>query len=157
MKNLGLTVIVLIVLGVTSQHCQGQQQPRTTVQLPVFQFFGVGTTINVPDRGQALLGGIKRSAEGSVERGVPILGNLPVIGRPFKNRAVGRSQSNSNISATVQIYDLREMDRALLEEARRDRVLKIGGPAVQKKHAEKTAIQKKADFITRNLGRNKKR
>lgn len=166
MKNvLRLLLTICVLIGLASQT-QAQQQPRTTVQLPVFSFFSGATTINIPDRGQALLGSVKRSSTGTVSRGVPILGNLPVIGRPFKNRATGRSQSASTLSATVQIYDLREMDEALLAEARRDRALKertsnkgkrilnIGGTQRLVDKSAKSAVRQKADFITKNLGRN---
>lgn len=82
------------------------------------------------------------------------MNNVPYVGRAFGNRAIGRSQSAATASARVQIYDLREMDRALLEEARRDRVRKMGGEEGVKRFAEKEAIRKKADFISRNLGGN---
>lgn len=153
-KPVSLLLVAIGLFILVSANANAQQQPRTTVQLPVFSFFGAGTTVNVPDRGQVLLGSVKRSSTGSVSRGVPLLGNLPVLGRPFKNRAIGKSNSASTLSATVQIYDLHEMDKALLEKARRDRVLKLGGPAKVKELAEKDAIKRKADFITRNLGRS---
>lgn len=154
MKNMIASSFALALVFALSTQCEAQQQPRTTIQLPVISFFSGITTVNVPDRGQVLLGSIKRSATGSVSRGVPILGNVPFAGRLFNNRAVGSSQSASTLSATVQIYDLREMDEAILAEARRDRILKIGGPVAAKQQAEKSKIQQKADFITRNLGRN---
>lgn len=149
----------VILTGFLAPSLFAQQQPRTTVQLPVFSFFRGVTTINVPDHGQALLGSVKRSATGTVSRGVPILGNLPYAGRLFKNRASGSSQSASTLSAQVEIYDLREMDRAILESARRKRELKIGGDRDDgrgdRKTAEREAIRRKADFISRNLGGSK--
>lgn len=155
MKNLLRVVCAIVVCQcILLQQASAQQQPRTTIQLPAFSFFRGVTTINIPDRGEALLGSIKRYSSGSVSRGVPLLGNLPVIGRPFKNRAAGQSRSAATLSARVQIYDLHEMDRALLEEARRDRVLKLGDSAAAKGMVEKEAIRQKADFIMRHLGRS---
>ena len=147
-----LTAAWVVLLAATT--ASSQQQPGTTVQLPVMSFFSGATTVRVPDRGQILIGSVKRSSTGVVSRGVPILGSLPMAGRLFRNQAVGQSNSTSTLSATVQIHDLREMDRALLEQARKDRVLKTGGPSNVKRLAEKKEIKRKADFITRHLGRN---
>ncbi|MEC9091718.1 MAG: hypothetical protein VX438_03360 [Planctomycetota bacterium] len=133
-----------------------QQRPRPSVQLPAFSFFRLGTTVYIPDRGEILLGAIQRSHSGSVSRGVPLLGSLPAVGRAFQNHARGRFSSSTTLSARVQTYDLSEMDRALLERARRDRVFETGGPAVIKGLAEQEALKQKAAFISRHLGRSPK-
>ena len=39
-------------------------QTATTVQLPTYSFFSVGTTVSVPDRGSVYMGGVNRSAMG---------------------------------------------------------------------------------------------
>lgn len=153
----GRLLMMIVTCGCLVEYASAQQAPRTTIQLPAFSFFSGATTVNVPDRGSVLLGSVKRSATGSVSRGVPLLGNLPVAGRAFGNRAFGTSQSASTLSANVQIHDLEAMDRALLEEARRDRVLRLGGPAGVQQQTERDALLKKADFITRHLGRGLER
>ena len=61
------------------------QQGATTVQLPTYSFFSVNTTVTVPDRGSADLGGVNRVAEGRNEFGTPL---LPF--RPFRNVGIGR-------------------------------------------------------------------
>ena len=87
------------------------QWPGTTVQLPTFSFFSVGTTVSVPDRGSAYLGGIKRAATGRNEFGVPM---LPF--RPFKNSAIGREVSASSVHVTATIHDFEAMDEFLLSQ-----------------------------------------
>lgn len=79
-----------------------------TVQLPTFQQFGVSTTVVVPDRGSAALGGVRRAATGSNQFGFP--------GTPG-NRAGGATASAGGMSVLVQIHDFEAMDRALLEQA----------------------------------------
>ena len=86
----------------------GEARTASTVQLPTFSFTTVNTTVNVPDRGTVLLGGINRFAEGSVERGVPVLGKIPGAGRLFRNRAIGRQASAGNLTVTARIIDLEE-------------------------------------------------
>lgn len=81
------------------------QQP-TTVQLPTFSFFGVGTSVSVPDRGSVYLGGVNRAATGMNEFGAPLM--------PFRNRSFGMERSASNMSVSVFIHDFDAMEEALL-------------------------------------------
>ena len=80
-----------------------------TVQLPTFTFFGVSTTVSVPDNGAAFLGGINRASSGQNEFGVPGLA-FPGL----QSRAIGQDMSASNVWATVTIHDLDAMDQAIL-------------------------------------------
>jgi len=75
----------------------------TTVQLPVFSYFTVTTTVSVPDGGTVLLGGIKRLKEGRTERGVPVLNKLPYINRLFRNVGIGRETESLMLMVTPRI------------------------------------------------------
>lgn len=75
----------------------------TTVQLPVFAFTTVNTTVSVPDGGTVLLGGIKRLSEGRNERGVPFLSNVPYVSRLFKNIGIGRESESLMLMVTPRI------------------------------------------------------
>jgi hypothetical protein len=79
----------------------------TTVQLPTFSVFTVQTTVSVPDRGTAYLGGISRGADGSTVRGIGPLGS----------RGIGGTRGASGISASATIIDHSELDRAILAKA----------------------------------------
>jgi hypothetical protein len=68
----------------------------------------VQTTVTVPDGGTALLGGIGRASEGSVTRGVPLLGKIPGANRLFKNRGIGREVGLSTMTITPRIIILEE-------------------------------------------------
>lgn len=87
------------------------QRPGTTVQLPTYSFFSTATTVSVPDRGSAYLGGVKRAATGRNEFGVPL---LPF--RPFRNTAIGRELSASNVHVTATVHDFAAMDEYLLSQ-----------------------------------------
>ena len=80
-----------------------------TVQLPTFSFTGVGTTVMVPDRGAAYLGGISRAATGRSEFGVP---GMAFPG--FQSRGIGQDRSATSFWATATIHDFDAMDQALL-------------------------------------------
>ena len=75
----------------------------TTVQLPTVSNFTVQTTVSVPDRGSAYLGGISRGADGRVTRGFG----------PLANKAIGSTRSASNVSVSATIIDNAEIDRDL--------------------------------------------
>ena len=78
------------------------------VQLPTFHQFSTSTTVSVPDRGSASLGGVRRSATGGSQFGAPGLGG---------NRAGGAAAQGGGLSVSAQIHDFAEMDRRLLEQA----------------------------------------
>ena len=75
----------------------------TTIQEPVTSSFSVYTTVNVPDGGTALLGGIKRLSEGRNEGGVPILSKIPYLKRLFSNSAIGRETTSMLMTVTPRI------------------------------------------------------
>jgi len=146
-------------------HATAFSQPQV-VQLPTFSFTGVGTTVVVPDGGSALLGSISRSSYGTVSRGVPVLSGVPGVNRLFNNQASGYSVQKGSIRVHARIIDLVEMDQEVLAEAARiraargetvdlGRVIELGdGFGAGGIQQPDEATRKKADFITRNLGRN---
>ena len=125
--------LLVMILGVQCGLAQ-------VVQLPTFNYTTVGTTVTVPDRGSAFLGGIKRASAGQVSRGVPMLSKVPGLGRLFSNRGIGQSRSASNMHVTATIIDHAELDEAILGMARTP-----GGVA---------AIDRRADYLARNVTRN---
>ena len=85
------------------------EAPAQTVQLPTFSFAGVSTTVLVPDRGAAYLGGINRASDGRSEFGVP---GMTFPG--FQNRGIGQDRSATSFWVTATIHDFDAMDQALL-------------------------------------------
>jgi hypothetical protein len=87
------------------------------VQLPTFRFFGLSTTVSVPDRGSASLGGVSRSATSRSEHGLPILSRVPVAGRTFGNRAIAGRTETSGASVSAYIHDFETMEEERLGQA----------------------------------------
>jgi hypothetical protein len=133
----------IIVLGVVAMAFAGSPAAfGQSVQLPTFDFFTVNTTVSVPDGGTALLGGVNSYAAGQTSGGVPMLGKLPFVGRPFGSRGIGSSLSASNVTATARIIILEE------EEAK----LGLTGSPSMRPDAL-SAIERRADFLARNVAR----
>jgi type II secretory pathway component GspD/PulD (secretin) len=73
------------------------------VQQPVFNSITVGTTVNVPDGGTVLLGGLKRLSEGRNEFGPPVLSKIPYLDRLFRNVGFGRDTESLMMMVTPRI------------------------------------------------------
>lgn len=100
--------LIGIVAAVIPGVVVAQQQP-TTVQLPTYSYFSVGTTVSVPDRGSTYLGGVNRASSGMNEFGVPLM--------PFRNRSIGSERSASNMRVSAYIHDFEAMEEAILRQA----------------------------------------
>ncbi len=98
---------------------------QTTVQLPTFHVFSVSTTVVVPDRGAAYLGGVSRSRRTNNHLIAPLFGRLPGVGRGFTSRGISSGTSASGASVSATIIDHDSMDRALLADAARRRGAKV--------------------------------
>ncbi len=83
------------------------------VQLPIFTFTNVSTTVTVPDGGTVLLGGVKRLREERREFGVPILSKTPMIDRLFRNIGIGRTTDSLMLMVTPRIIILEEEEERL--------------------------------------------
>lgn len=139
-------ICVLMSAGTTLAQNQFGRPTNIAVQLPVVSFFNVRTTVSVPDGGMMSLGGVSRSASGSRSSGVPGLG-----GPLFRNRGIGYSTGGSRAVVTATIISNREIEEDLLAEGnRRARMRERIDPNGSQ------AVQAKADFISRNIGRSRK-
>lgn len=88
-----------------------QQQ---TVQLPTFHYFGVSTTVVVPDRGSIPLGGVTYGGSSRTR-----------FDRVGPNYGYGQFSETLVMSVGATIIDHNEMDRAVLAEAARKRGAKF--------------------------------
>ena len=72
-------------------------------QQPTFTTIQLDTTVNVPDGGTVLLGGLKTMAEGRNEFGPPVLSKIPYLSLLFRNVAYGREGQSLMIMVTPRI------------------------------------------------------
>jgi general secretion pathway protein D len=82
-------------------------------QQPTFTTISINTTVNVPDGGTVLLGGLKTLSEGRNEYGPPILGKIPYLSRLFRNTAYGRESQSLMIMVTPRIIINEEEEQVL--------------------------------------------
>lgn len=117
-QQLGLCLLTLTAWLAGDASVQAQQ---FTVQQPVFREFTAGTTVSVPDRGRAFIGGVSRGVTGRTTTG------------PFRSGSgTGFEYENSSVSAHVWIHDFEELDRQALEAAARSGVNRVDrGPPLR--------------------------
>ncbi|MCA9021248.1 MAG: hypothetical protein KDA74_13955, partial [Planctomycetaceae bacterium] len=95
----------MLLLGITVPIPQTHAQ-ALRIQQPIVQQFSAGTTLTVPDRGTALLGGFHSGAIRSRQTG------------PFRQGShYGHAFQSSTSSVSVYIHDFEAMDRMLLNSA----------------------------------------
>jgi len=103
MKLTRLATILAVLIFATHE---AQAQAPAVVQLPSFSSFGVNTSVSVPDRGSASLGGIGRSSTGSTAFGPG-------------NRGIGSNLSANNTSVGAAVHDFEALDRDTVAKAGR--------------------------------------
>ena len=133
--------IVGLLLCMTVRFGEAQ-----VVQLPTQRVFTVDTTVSVPDRGQALLGGVHRARSATVSRGVPVLGHLPGLAPGLRDGGHAFGLGSSQAYARATIIDLQAMDEALLTQATAQGSVRVGD----------SALQRKAQFLSRYVARDAK-
>ncbi len=75
------------------------------IEMPVFSTRRVNTGLTIYDGHTVAVGGLMREEVQNVEDKVPILGDLPLIGRLFQSKAENHVKSNLIIFVSVNIID----------------------------------------------------
>ena len=75
------------------------------IEMPVFSARRVKTSLTIYDGYTVAVGGLMREDVQNVEDSVPILGDIPIIGRLFQSKSENRIKSNLIIFVTAQIID----------------------------------------------------
>jgi type II secretory pathway component GspD/PulD (secretin) len=84
-----------------------------TIQLPQLEGTQIATTVSVPDKGTALLGGQRRVSEFEVEVGVPVLSKVPWLNRLFTNRASEKVELTTILLVRPEIIIQQENEEVL--------------------------------------------
>ncbi|HPP27518.1 MAG TPA: hypothetical protein PLV57_13445, partial [Phycisphaerae bacterium] len=85
------------------------------LQLPEQDITMLRTSVNVPDRGWVLLGGLKQAGETEVEAGVPLISKIPILKRAYTNRSRVKDESVLFILLKPTIIVQGEQEEAAFE------------------------------------------
>ncbi len=86
---------------------------KNTFQTPNFQNTSIGTTITVPDKGTAVLGGQRVTTDFEVEVGVPVMSKIPVVNRFFTNRINNKTEQTLLLMIRPEILIQQETEDVL--------------------------------------------
>ena len=86
---------------------------KNTFQTPNFQNTSIGTTITVPDKGTAVLGGQRVTTDYEVEVGVPVMSKIPVVNRFFTNRINSKTEKTLLLMIRPEILIQQETEDVL--------------------------------------------
>ena len=95
------------------------------IEMPVFSTRRVNTSLTIYDGHTVAVGGLMRENVQNVEDKVPILGDIPVVGRLFQSKSENHIKSNLIIFVTARIID------ATGQPVSQTVVGASGGPAAQ--------------------------
>jgi Flp pilus assembly secretin CpaC len=90
-------------IGLGVQTGQPQIFNSFSITRPTISRIALATTVNVPDGGTVLLGGLKTLSEGRNEAGPPILSKIPYLDRLFRNVGWGREAQSLMLMVTPRI------------------------------------------------------
>ena len=76
-----------------------------TIRMPIIEARTIQTGITVYDGETVVMGGIMRDATSTVDDRIPILGDLPLVGRAFRTRYVDKAKANLLIFTTVRLVN----------------------------------------------------
>jgi type II secretory pathway component GspD/PulD (secretin) len=83
------------------------------IQLPRLQLRSVRTTVTLPDGGTILLSGLMTETKHNVHNGIPVLSDLPIIGRLFGSDLKQDERMNLLIMVSVRLILFEEEERKL--------------------------------------------
>ncbi len=100
-------ILLLPLLGASLPSLACAQPNMVTIQLPTFSSFSVSTTVLVPDRGGAAMGGIHRASSGGNQFGpAPLPAGL-------RNQGIGWEHQASGVQVRVHFHDFAAMEQAM--------------------------------------------
>jgi general secretion pathway protein D len=95
---------------VAQELSQATQTTTSDIDSPTIFNRSIETTVSLKDGGSVLLGGLVSSSGGTKQRGIPVLGKLPGIGKLF--RVDGDTEDRTELMVLVIPYVVRTPEEA---------------------------------------------
>jgi Flp pilus assembly secretin CpaC/tetratricopeptide (TPR) repeat protein len=89
----------------------GVQNMTAVIQEPKLQIQRIRTTVTIPDGGIILIGGLMRNVKFHAENGIPVMKDIPLLGRLFRWDVVQNERRNLLIMVTGRILLFDELER----------------------------------------------
>jgi len=83
------------------------------IEAPSLEIIQVRTTVTIPDGGIILIGGLMQDIQFQAENGVPVISNIPVLGRLFRWNRTDNERSNLAVLVTARSLLFEEEEEKL--------------------------------------------
>ncbi len=103
-----INVVDVDVAGTTTGTGGATSAVAYIVQLPTVELRSVRTTVTLPDGGTLLLSGLMNDVSFSSDSGIPVLADIPIIGRAFSSTLKQKERRNLVILVSAHIILLNE-------------------------------------------------
>ena len=110
--------VVLLDLQLAVSAFAGE--PSQSGAVPDKQSNSITSLVTIPDGELFIIGGLSRETDSLSANKIPLLGDLPLIGRFFQDRASSRRRENLYVFLTCHIIREGDILGQLTEQARRD-------------------------------------
>jgi type II secretory pathway component GspD/PulD (secretin)/Flp pilus assembly protein TadD len=103
-------IVYITNSGDVNSGAVGQTTVNLPIELPNLELRSISTTVTVPDNGTMLFSGMTLDRKIDAKSGIPLLSDLPIIGRFFANNNKERTRRNLLvlINARVVLFDEEE-------------------------------------------------
>ncbi len=136
-RNTGITLevtprikpdgVVAMIVNASKSALSGNGVPifinndGSTIESPIINQSIAETTVNVPNGQTIVIGGMITKSDSTLERKVPWLGDLPIVGGAFRYDGTTSSRTELLIFLTPRII-LSEMDSELIKQVESERI-----------------------------------
>ena len=129
--NANISYYYIDAFGFLAAPIQGRiQATSNTINKPVFSTREVTTQVSVRDGSTVVMGGLMREDVQKVEDKVPIIGDIPLVGRLFRTSADQHFKRNLIMFVTASLID--PAGQPLIRTDEEDQVVAIpNAPAIE--------------------------
>jgi general secretion pathway protein D len=99
----GVPIVARFQETVPARNLEGTVLTAGTINQPVFNLRSVVTNLQVLDGQTAVLGGLMNETSQEINDKVPVLGDLPLVGRLFQSKVTERTKKNLIIFITAKL------------------------------------------------------
>lgn len=117
----------MVDIEINQELSEAISTESSAINSPTIRTRNIQTTLSLRDGGSVLIGGLIRSNDGGGERGVPVLGKLPIIGNLFKGRSSEVRRTELMIMIIPYILNSPDEAESLVDELQESRIRELGG------------------------------
>jgi general secretion pathway protein D len=117
----------MVDIEISQELSEAVNTESSAINSPTIRTRSIKTTLSLKDGGSVLIGGLIRSNDAGGERGIPVLGRLPIIGNLFKGKNSEVRRTELMIMIIPYILNSPDEAESLVDELQEARMRGLGG------------------------------